>query len=176
MASSSESEKEWRAPDKKEEPKTPPQEPEEEYVEVTVEVEPTPPKAAPKGRGSPAGKGNPKGSIGKQSAGRVKGKGPKAVESGKLDSNMPKVKAQLKQPQVKAAPKRPPPHPREVVGLPEKRKGKQQKAKTESKSTQTPEIMTVMGHAERHEKLEEEAKAFAQLLERHSSPNQYEAR
>ncbi|OLQ14371.1 hypothetical protein AK812_SmicGene1465 [Symbiodinium microadriaticum] len=189
--SASESEKEWRAPDKKEEPKTPPQEPEEEYVEVTVEVEPTPPKAAPKGRGSPAGKGNPKGSIGKQSAGRVKGKGPKAVESGKLDSNMPKVKAQLKQPQVKAAPKRPPPHPRvreprreqcqsstreEVVGLPEKRKGKQQKAKTESKSTQTPEIMTVMGHAERHEKLEEEAKAFAQLLERHSSPNQYEAR
>ena len=31
-------------------------------------------------------------------------------------------------------------------------------------------------HAERHQKLEEEAKPFAQLLERHSSPNQYEAR
>ena len=34
------------------EPKTPPQEPEEEYVEVVVEAEPTPPKVAPKGRGS----------------------------------------------------------------------------------------------------------------------------
>ena len=33
-----------------------------------------------------------------------------------------------------------------------------------------------MGHAERHEKPEEEAKSFAQLLERHGSPNQYEAR
>ncbi|OLP76831.1 hypothetical protein AK812_SmicGene43187 [Symbiodinium microadriaticum] len=215
MASSSESEKEWRAPDKKEEPKTPPQEPEEEYVEVTVEVEPTPPKAAPKGRGSPVGKGHVKGSIGKQSVGRVKGKGPKAAESGKLDSNMPKIKAQPKPPQVKAAPKRPsapassskgpgtkagavnlvpkgvrkvhlkprpdslksnPPLGRRWSAYPRKRKGKQQKAKTESKSTQTPEIMTVMGHAERHEKLEEEAKAFAQLLERHSSPNQYEAR
>ena len=259
MASSSESEKEWRAPDKKEdqpkgsgsvatgsekgaqgsrvetagsapegsgvplqppppqEPKTPPQEPEEEYVEVTVEVEPTPPKAAPKGRGSPVGKGHLKGSIGKQSVGRVKGKGsgPKAAESGKLDSNMPKIKAQPKPPQVKAAPKRPsapassskgpgtkagavnlvpkgvrkvhlkprpdslksnPPLGRRWSAYPRKRKGKQQKAKTETKSTQTPEIMTVMGHAERHEKLEEEAKAFAQLLERHSSPNQYEAR
>ena len=184
-------------------------------VEVTVEVEPTPPKAAPKGRGSPVGKGHVKGSIGKQSVGRVKGKGPKAAESGKLDSNMPKVKAQPKMPPVKAAPKRPsaaassskgpgakagavnlvpkgvrkvhlkprpdslksnPPFGRRWSAYPRKRKGKQQKAKTESKSTQTPEIMTVMGHAERHEKLEEEAKAFAQLLERHSSPNQYEAR
>ncbi|CAE7917932.1 unnamed protein product, partial [Symbiodinium sp. KB8] len=213
MASSSDSEKEWRAPDKKEEPKTPPQKPEEEYVEVVVEAEPTRPKVAPKGRASQ------KGSVGKQSVGKVKGKGPKAAASGKLDSNMPKIKAQPKPPQVKAAPKRPsapassskgpgtktgavnlvpkgvrkvhlkprpdslksnPPLGRRWSAYPRKRKGKQQgkqqKATTESKSTQTPEIMTVMGHAERHEKLEEEAKSFAQLLERHGSTQQYEAR
>ena len=161
------------------EPKTPPQEPEEEYVEVVVEAEPTPPKVAPKGRGSQ------KGSIGKQSVGKVKGKGPKAAASGKLDSNMPKIKAQPKPPQVKAAPKRPsapsapskgpgtktgavnlvpkgvrkvhlkprpdslksnPPLGRRWSAYPRKRNGKQQKATTESKSTQTPEIMTVMGH------------------------------
>ena len=194
------------------EPKTPPQEPEEESVEVVVEAEPTPPKVAPKGRGSQ------KGSVGKQSVGKVKGKGPKAAASGKLDSNMPKIKAQPKPPQVKAAPKRPsapassskgpgtktgavnlvpkgvrkvhlkprpdslksnPPLGRRWSAYPRKRKGKQQgkqqKATTES-STQTPEIMTVMGHAERHEKLEEEAKLFAQLLERHGSTQQYEAR
>ncbi|OLP73070.1 hypothetical protein AK812_SmicGene47846 [Symbiodinium microadriaticum] len=48
--------------------------------------------------------------------------------------------------------------------------------KKEDQSTQTPEIQTVMGHAQRHEKLEEEAKSFTQLLERHKSSNQYEAR
>ncbi|OLP77436.1 Retrovirus-related Pol polyprotein from transposon TNT 1-94 [Symbiodinium microadriaticum] len=187
-------------------------EPKEEYVEVVVEAKPTPPKVAPKGRGSQ------KGSVGKQSVGKIKGKGPKAAASGKLDSNMPKIKAQPKPPQVKAAPKRPsapassskgpgtkagavnlvpkgvrkmhlkprpdslksnPPLGRRWSAYPRKRKGKQQgkqqKATAES-STQTPEIMTVMGHAERHEKLEEEAKSFAQLLERHGSAQQYEAR
>ncbi|OLP83684.1 hypothetical protein AK812_SmicGene35510 [Symbiodinium microadriaticum] len=240
MASSSDSEKEWRAPDKKEdqpsqpkgsgsetagsevrvegsvatgsekgaqgsrvetagsapkrpgvplqppppqEPKTPPQEPEEEYVEVTVEAEPTPPKVAPKGRGSPVGKGHLKGSIGKQSVGRVKGKGPKAaaIGVGKLDSSMPKVKAQPKPPPIKAAPKRPsaPSAPskgtktgavnlvpkgvrKEVVGLPEK-------AQRQAAEGANPK-------PKRHEKLEEEAKSFAQLLERHGSTNQYEAR
>ena len=154
--------------------------------------------------GSPKGRGSLKGSIGKQSVGKIKGKGPKAAASGKLDSNMPKIKAQPKPPQVKAAPKRPsapassskgpgtkagavnlvpkgvgkvhlkpcpdslksnPPLGRRWSAYPRKRKGrqqgKQQKATAES-STQTPEIMTVMGHAERHEKLEEEAKSFAQ--------------
>ncbi|OLQ13540.1 hypothetical protein AK812_SmicGene2355 [Symbiodinium microadriaticum] len=180
---SSDSEKEWRAPDKKEEPKTPPQVPEEEYVEVTVEAEPTPPKVAPKGRGSPVGKGHLKGSIGKQSVGRVKGKGPKAaaIGVGKLDSSMPKVKAQPKPPPIKAAPKRPsaPSAPskgtktgavnlvpkgvrKEVVGLPEK-------AQRQAAEGANPK-------PKRHEKLEEEAKSFAQLLERHGSTNQYEAR
>ena len=37
-----------------------------------MEAEPTPPKVAPKGRGSPGAKGHLKGSIGKQSVGRVK--------------------------------------------------------------------------------------------------------
>ena len=243
MASSSDSEKEWRAPDKKEdqpsqpkgsgsetagsevrvegsvatgsekgaqgsrvetagsapkgpgvplqppppqEPKTPPQEPEEVYVEVTVEAEPTPPKVAPKGRGSPVGKGHLKGSIGKQSVGRVKGKGPKAAAIGKLDSSMPKVKGAVnlvpkgvRKVHLKPRPdslKSNPPLGRRWSAYPRKRKGKQQKAPTQNQSTQTPEIMTVMGHAERHEKLEEEAKSFAQLLERHGSTNQYEAR
>ena len=178
-------------------------------MEVTVEAEPTPPKVAPKGRGSQ------KGSIGKQSVGKVKGKGPKVVAIGKFDSNMPKIKAQPKPPPIKAAPKRPsapsapskgsgtktgavnlvpkgvrkvhlkprpdslksnPPLGRKWSAYPRKRKGKQQKGPTQNQSTQTPEIMTVMGHAERHEKLEEEAKSFAQLLERHGSTSQYEAR
>ncbi|CAE7901180.1 unnamed protein product [Symbiodinium sp. KB8] len=143
MASSSESEKEWRAPDKKEEPKTPPQEPEEEYVEVTVEAEPTPPSS--KGQGS-----------------LLEGQGAAEDAAGESSPEEASGCSILLQGRWSAYPR--------------KRKGKQQKAKTESKSTQTPEIMTVMGHAERHEKLEEEAKAFAQLLERHSSPNQYEAR
>ena len=70
-----------------------------------------------------------------------------------------------------------PPLRRRWSAYPRKRRGaKQQKAPTQDQSTQTPEVQTVMGHAERHQKLEEEAKAFAQLLERHSSPNQYEAR
>ena len=96
-------------PQPPQEPKALPQEPEEEYVEVTVEAEPTPLKVAPKGRGSPRAKGHSKGSIGKQSVGRVKGKEPKAaaIAGGKLDSNMPKVKKQPKPPPIKAAPKRP---------------------------------------------------------------------
>ena len=270
MASSSESEKEWRAPDKREdqpegsgsvatgsekgvqgsrveatgsslegpgvplqppppqEPRTPPQDPDGEYVEVVVEVEPTPPpkvaptppkvaptppKVAPTPpKGTSLGKGHQKG------VGRAKGKGSvaKAAGGGKLDSNMPKTKAQPKQPQVKAAPKilsapssssktpakavnlvpkgvrkvhlkaRPdslrsnPPLGRRWSAYPRKRRGKQQKGpqkvKTEAKGTQTPEIMTMVGHMERHEKLEEEAKKFAQLLEAHGNPSRFQAR
>ncbi|CAE7870536.1 unnamed protein product, partial [Symbiodinium sp. KB8] len=225
---SSESEKEWRAPDKREEPKTPPQDPDGEYVEVVVEVEPTPPpkvaptppkvaptppKVAPTPpKGTSVGKGHQKG------VGRAKGKGSvaKAAGSGKLDSNMPKTKAQPKQPQVKAAPKilsapssssktpakavnlvpkgvrkvhlkaRPdslrsnPPLGRRWSAYPRKCRGKQQKGpqkvKTETKGTQTPEIMTMVGHMERHEKLEEEAKKFAQLLEAQGNPSRFQAR
>ncbi|CAE7450552.1 unnamed protein product, partial [Symbiodinium microadriaticum] len=211
-----------------EEPKTPPQDPDGEYVEVVVEVEPTPPpkvaptppkvaptppKVAPTPpKGTSVGKGHQKG------VGRAKGKGSvaKAAGSGKLDSNMPKTKAQPKQPQVKAAPKilsapssssktpakavnlvpkgvrkvhlkaRPdslrsnPPLGRRWSAYPRKCRGKQQKGpqkvKTETKGTQTPEIMTMVGHMERHEKLEEEAKKFAQLLEAQGNPSRFQAR
>ena len=69
-----------------------------------------------------------------------------------------------------------PPLGRRWTAYPRRRRGTKQKAPTQDRSTQTPEVQTVMGHAERHQKLEERRKSFAQLLERRGSPNQYEAR
>ncbi|CAE7677642.1 unnamed protein product [Symbiodinium microadriaticum] len=133
----------------------------------TVKRQPKPPptKAAPKGRVSGSAPSAPSAPSKPAGPGPAKAGGVSLVP-GRRSRWVKKIHLKPRADAMRSNP----PLGRRWTAHPRRRRGTKPKPTTQDRSTQT------MGHSERHQKLEAEARSFAQILERHNSPNQYEAR